>query len=182
MARIGPLSDLICKEKVKIKTETDEVSCSSANGEVKSESFGTDIMIKVELESDEKPIVKTEIIWKDENAGEESGNYFKVEPENYEFINAYKSETVIKEEIFSKNNLNEKCVLSRNYNPQEELFTSKILEDDCSKVDSKEKSFVSDKFDKPLSHGNSKSKPHACEICGKSFASAGYLKKHKPKK
>jgi len=183
MARIGPLwvEDLISEEKVKVKTETDVVSGSYVDGEVKQELFGLDVKIKVELETDGSED-ETKIIIKDEKAGDESPNHFKVEQGNYneadlqnlDFMNAYKSEIVIKEENFSQHDLNKKVILNKNNNHQEELFTSE-LSNDYSKVLSKEKPICSDK---PSRHNNSQMKTHSCEMCGKSFDKAYLLKRH----
>jgi len=162
MAGIGTPSDLDLdsKEDVWIKRETDEDSASY--DEMNSELFGFDIEIKVELEVDENSIDKTEIIAKEENVGDISGNYIKVEPEyalqNLDCIKALKSEIVIKEEIFLDNNLLEngpKVYSSEQQIPSEE------------------------KCDKPLRHEKNPTKQHSCDTCGKLFTCAFKLKRHK---
>merc|ERR1719509_559904 len=105
-------------EDVRIKRETDKDSASydqtsCSKDESNTELIGFDIDIKVKLESDQSFIDKTEILVKGENGI--NGNNIKIEPEdqvglqNFDCIQALKSEIVIKEEIFLESENNNLC-------------------------------------------------------------------------
>jgi len=176
--------------KIKVELETDESTDKTEmfvkdenTGEVlgsnpNSDLFGEDVKIKLEL--------------KEENTFKESQNSFKVKPgkyddadlQNLEFIKAYKSETVIKEEIFTGYDLNNKVVVTKTDNTQEELLTRQKfwLENSQIKMHFCEicgKSFASESRLKRHTMIHTGEKPHSCGTCGKSFNQSSDLKKHK---